>query len=242
MQPGEYLDDFWEASSLNHLTIDDFARRSLAFDGAHDPVDRLARNESPYPLPLKVDRLQKVFLRRRSRRGFAPTAISENSLGQIVGALASDEATRRLYPSAGGLTAVEVFALMNRVDTPLGRVAARYLPASHALAPLERPLPAVDELDRLCSLEGSDPALILVFAVRLAEMVAKYGERGGRFALIEVGHACQNVALRLADLGLIGYQLGGVLDTDLEQLFELRRAQVRVTLGFAIGATATRQR
>ena len=82
------------------------------------------------------------------------------------------------------------------------------------------------------------PALVLIFAVRVGRLAQKYGERGGRFALIEVGHACQNVALRLATDGLVGYQLGGILDHDIEELLQLQGTTARVTLGYAIGLRA----
>lgn len=233
-----FLHDFWEASALNSLTIRDFAAKVTAYeDEVQDFVpDALAGSSQPHRLPLKVDRFQKTLLRRRSGRTFADRPLSEKELGQVLAAV-SGPALQRLYPSAGGLASVEVFALLHRVESPIGRVAARYLPADHALAPSDKPLPTMAELDELLSLEGNQPAVILLLAVRLDEAVRKYGARGGRFALIEVGHACQNIALRLANDGLAGYQLGGTLDHDLEQLLDLG-GRANITLGYAIGHPA----
>lgn len=234
-----FLHDFWEASALNSLTIRDFATKVVAYedDAGEFVPDPLASAAEPHPLPLKADRLHKSLERRRSGRAFADRPVSEKELGQILGAV-SGPAQQRLYPSAGGLGSVEIFALLHRVDSKMGRCAARYLPADHALAPIATTLPAIDKLDELLSLEGNQPAIILVFAVRLDEIVRKYGPRGGRFALIEVGHACQNIALRLAADGLTGYQLGGTLDHDLEQLLGIGTGRAHITLAYAIGHPA----
>lgn len=233
-----FLHDFWEASALNNLSIRDFAIRLAAYeDEVQDfTPDALAGASAPHALPLKADRLHKTMQRRRSGRSFADRPLTEKQLGQILGAI-SGPALQRTYPSAGGLAAVEVFALLHHVESPLGRVAVRYLSADHALAPIAE-LPSASALDELLSLEGNKPAAILLFAVRLDEIVRKYGPRGGRFALIEVGHACQNVALRLTADGLTGYQLGGTLDHDLEQMLDIGRGRAQITLGYAIGHPA----
>ena len=47
------------------------------------------------------------------------------------------------------------------------------------------------------------------------ESFEKYGERAGRFGLIEVGAAAQSICLRLAQQNLGGYLLGGVADNEM---------------------------
>jgi len=237
-----YLHDFWEASALNNLTIHAFASKVLAYESDDQDFvpDNLVGSAARYPLYGKSDRLQRTMERRRSGRSFSDAPLSEKDLGRILASV-TGPATQRTYPSAGGLASVEVFALLERVNTSLGRVACRYLSAEHELEPLGVDLPDASALDELLSLEGNKPALVLVFAVRLDELVQKYGARGGRFALIEVGHACQNIGLRLEALGLVGYQLGGTLDHDLEYLLKLDhegRTRANVTLGYAIGHPA----
>ena len=232
---GSYLDDFWEASGLNRLSFAEFARQVVSYDAEPMVVDPLAGSEAAHKLPLKQDRFHRSLQRRRSDRRFTEAPLSQKQLGQLLGSVSETGPNQRLYPSAGGLGSVEVFALLDRVESPLGRRMVRYLPAEHALSPLRGELPHERDLDRLCSLEGTAPPLILIFAVRLAEMVTKYGPRGGRFALMEVGHACQNLALRVSADGLAGYQLGGVLDGDLEDLLAVGPGRARVTLGYAIG-------
>lgn len=235
---GNYLDDFWEASGLNRLNFPEFANRVVTYDAEPVVVDSLEGSEAAHQLPLRQDRFHKALLHRRSDRRFAETPLSEKQVGQLLASVSETGPNQRLYPSAGGLGSVEVFALLDRVESPLGRRMVRYRPADHSLSPIRGELPDGSTLDRLCSLEGAAPPLVLIFAVRFAEMVAKYGPRGGRFALMEVGHACQNLALRISVDGLAGYQLGGVLDGDLEELLALGPGRARITLGYAIGQKA----
>jgi len=230
----EAFDDFWEAGALNSLTFDSFAARVEAYEHDPDVVDPLSTSAEPHRLPQRRDRLSRLMAKRASSRSFTDSPMSERQLGLLMTALIERGDGRRQYPTAGGLGAVEVYCLLNRVDTSLGRIAARYRPATHSLAPVVA-LPSMSDLDRLCTLEGADPSLILLFAIRTHEMLARYGPRGGRFALIEVGHACHSVALRLIPDGLSGVQLGGTLDSELEALLGIGSARARLALGYAIG-------
>ena len=61
------------------------------------------------------------------------------------------------------------------------------------------------------------------------------GPRGGRFALIEVGHAAHSLALRLTREKLAGFEMGGLLDREILRLLGLRDRPARVALGYACG-------
>ena len=70
-------------------------------------------------------------------------------------------------------------------------------------------------------------------------VVEKYGATGGRFALIEVGHAAQNVALRVAADGLAGWLAGGVVESELLAMLHLDGTPARVALAYACGLPAS---
>jgi nitroreductase len=74
-----------------------------------------------------------------------------------------------------------------------------------------------------------------VFVLFPDRATAKYGERGGRFALIEVGHAAQNLALRLVAEGMAGCEAGGLLDEPVKALLRLDGTGAQVALGYACG-------
>ena len=74
--------------------------------------------------------------------------------------------------------------------------------------------------------------MLVAFAERAT---AKYGERGGRFALIEAGQAAQSVALRLVAEGLVGFALGGLVDDRVKRLLRLEGTDAQIVLGYACG-------
>ena len=77
--------------------------------------------------------------------------------------------------------------------------------------------------------------MFVLFAERMTD---KYGERGGRFALVEVGEAVQSLALRLVAEDLVGYALGGLVDEPVKRLLRLDGTRAQIALGYACGSAA----
>jgi nitroreductase len=98
-------------------------------------------------------------------------------------------------------------------------------------------LPGWSELAEAVNLEPvvGVPQLVFVFVLFPDRVTSKYSERGGRFALIETGHAVQNLALRLVEEGMVGCEAGGVLDDRIKSLLRLERTTAQVALGYACG-------
>jgi nitroreductase len=102
------------------------------------------------------------------------------------------------------------------------------------------PAPPADQLRTLFSLDcDGEPQLLLAWIVDPRQAIARYGARALRLVLQEVGHAAQNVALRLAADGLAGYPLGAVLDREVLALLGLGALDLWVAGGFACGRPAT---
>jgi hypothetical protein len=80
----------------------------------------------------------------------------------------------------------------------------------------------------------------LVFVLADQPMLAKYGQRGGRFGLVEAGAAMQNVALRLSRHRLAGYLLGGAADAEMVALVGLSDQPIRLAGVLLCGHPATR--
>jgi hypothetical protein len=78
------------------------------------------------------------------------------------------------------------------------------------------------------------PPLAIVLVLKDNESFEKYGERAGRFGLIEVGAAAQSICLRLAQQNLGGYLLGGVADNEMLHSLGLPR-ELRVATAIACG-------
>ena len=231
----ELFELFWENSKLNPATIAEFGRRINAYapDGRHDVS--LAEAGADVPLHLPGDGLQKLMTARHSARTWSARPVSMKQLGSLMAAFAKSRSGMRTFPSAGATYAVEVYCLLNRVEGELGGKVVRYNADNHTLSVIG-PAPAPQDVAGLINLEGdgSVPPLIFVIALLADRTTVKYGERGGRFALIEAGQALQNLALRIEAEGLAGVELGGLLDDRTRALLKLDRT-AKIALGFACG-------
>jgi hypothetical protein len=235
-RPAPTFELFWESSTLEAATLARFAARLEAFSPLRSPVGPLSTPGPTYELAGSRDRSQRLLEDRRSERRFGARPLGARQLGALLAAVGERRRGGRVVPAAGGLNAVVTYVLAARVEAPFGGAAWRHEPDGHRLA-LVGPLPPAVELRRLFTLDcEGDPQAVVVFALAWDEVLARYGERGGRFALVEVGHAAAAVGLRLAPLGLVGYELGGTLDSEVEALLRIGPGRARVALAYAVGA------
>src|SRR5262245_37513467 len=221
--------EFWTASRLTRLT-----QRQL--------TERLAEHRSPpatlhpftlptgyHPLSRPSDSLRRWMTSRRSDRSFDRRPMTARTLGAVLDALSATPDGRRGHPSAGGLNPLRCYPVLLNVRHPLNGHVTRYDPERHALQAVGL-APPWPELAPLLGAAPDEPgpAIALVFVLADQPVLAKYGQRGGRFGLIEVGAATQNVALRLSRHRLSGYLLGGAVDADILALVGLRGQPVRL--------------
>ncbi|MFD5824689.1 nitroreductase family protein [Lentzea sp. NPDC060358] len=216
------FDDFWAASRFSPLHRRRLGDRLRDFRPQPPLVDPLELPSPPVALPRPGDRLQKLFRARRSTREFAPKPLTDKQLGAVLGAL-----TDTSYPSAGGLQSLRCYAFF------AGR-AVRYDIRRHALQDIG---PAPEDLAEVLG-TPSVPPLTIVLVLADAEAFEKYGERAGRFGLVEAGAAAQSICLRLAEQGLGGYLLGGVADNEVLHALGLPR-DLRVATAIACGRVLT---
>ena len=218
----EVFDDFWAASRFSPLHQLRLGERLRDFRPRPPLIDPLELPTAPRPLPKPKDRLQKLFQARRSTREFARKPLTDKQLGTVLGALGDNSC-----PSAGGLNPVHCYAFHQ------GR-AVRYDIRRHALQDIG------DAPENLAEILGTPevPPLTIVLVLKDNEAFDKYGERAGRFGLIEVGAAAQSICLRLAEQKLGGYLLGGVADHEMLHSLGLPR-ELRVATAIACGHMIT---
>ena len=227
---------FWENSKLNARTAQGFAER-LDEDARTAPrVAQLFYPGASHALPRPTDPLAEVMRRRRSDRAFGAAPLDERQLGSLFHAFVHSDDGRRALPSAGGKYPIEVFAFLLRVQGPLAGAIVHYAGDVHGVTRVGT-CPLWDELAGSVGLavEGV-PAALFVFAALPERATAKYGERGGRFLLLECGHYAQNLALRAAAEGLVGVATGGLHDDRVRTWLGLDRTGAMIPLGYACGA------
>lgn len=216
------FDDFWAASRFSPLHQRRLGDRLRDYRPQPALIDPLELPSPPVPLPRPHDRLQKLFQARRSTREFAPKPLTDKQLGTVLGALSDNSC-----PSAGGLHPLRCYAFFD------GR-AVRYDIARHALQDIG---PAPENLAEILG-TPSTPPLTIVLVLTDKDSFEKYGERAGRFGLIEAGAAAQTICLRLAEQKLGGYLLGGVADNEMLHALGLPR-ELRVATAIACGHMIT---
>jgi SagB-type dehydrogenase family enzyme len=186
------------------------------------------------------DALQKVMDARASERHFDDKPLSLKELGSLCTPFSSTQSGGgRSWASAGGVHPVEVFVLPIRVKGLEPKV--MYLDSATTSVIPVAPLPPWTELAELINpypIEGI-PAAIFLFVAMPSRTTRRYNERGGRFVLIEVGEALQNLALRAAADRLAGVCLGGVLDREMMSLLGLAGTDAIVCAAYACGHRAT---
>lgn len=158
--------------------------------------------------------LAAAIAARRSVREFAPGALSLADVGQLAWAAAGVTARdgRRAAPSGGGLYPLELHLAAGAVEG-LAPGLWRYRPTVHAL----EPGPAGDAREALAAAAlGQDcvraaPACFAL-TVLWSRSAERYGDRGRRYALLEAGHAAQNLLLQATALGLGAAPIGAFED------------------------------
>ncbi len=220
---------FWENSTLNRHTARPFAAQLDEDARTAHSVPQLFYSDS-LPLPRVSDPLSQVMAKRKSVRAFSDAALDARQLASLFQAFA-----HRSLPSAGGTYPIEVFALLFRAAQPFGGTIVHYRGEDHALStvgPCPRWSDCADDFG--LSLDG-EPAVMFVLAALPERVLARYGERGGRFLLIECGHHAQNLALRIAHEGLAGVEAGGLHDQRVRAHLKLESTGALIALGFAVG-------
>lgn len=159
---------------------------------------------------------------RRSCREHCGEPLLPRHLSQLCFLTAGCQAKhRRCTPSAGGLYPLELYVAVSRVaDIPAG--VYHYDARGHALAQLSE----VDSIDAIANSifvpEATEGAgAVFMITAMFGRSKIKYGERAYRFALLEAGHAMQNMLLGATALKLGACPIGGFIDDRLNDILQI---------------------
>jgi SagB-type dehydrogenase family enzyme len=231
-----FFHDFSEATALDEVSLVELARRMDAFEPGTDGL-RLDYPESPTslgrPRPCALDRLAA---RRGSRREFADRPIPPGRFSALLGAArAWNGPEHRAHPAAGGRYAVELFAVCWAVDGWSGRT-LYYDPVEHGVITLPDPAPSWQEaLPQLGLTVTGMPGCLLIAVILPDRLTVKYGELGGRFALLEAGAVMQSLSLATTAQGLRGVVAGGLQERPWLRAVGLDQTSARLAFGYLAG-------
>ena len=177
----------------------------------------------PEPVTDGSVSLEKALSLRRSIRTYAEEALSLAELAQLLWSAQgiTNERGFRTAPSAGATFPLEMFVMVNNVEG-LDKGIYHYHPEGHVLE-LMRTNDVSEALFRACLSQSMilDGGAVLVFAAVYERTTARYGDRGERYILNEIGHASQNVHLQAAALDLGTVVIGAYQDDDVEDILSL---------------------
>ena len=170
-------------------------------------------------------RLEEAILKRRSIREFASKPLSLKELSELLfaaaGRTAGPRSKFRAAPSAGALYPIDVYAMVNSVESlPPGIY--RYRSEDHGLELVkEGPFAGQAQAQSLGqgAMGGCAAAFVMVAAFDRCR--AKYGDMALRYVYMEAGHISQNIYLQAASLGLGSVAVGAFSDDGWNKLMGL---------------------
>jgi SagB-type dehydrogenase family enzyme len=151
--------------------------------------------------------LEKVIKQRRTVRSFGKVPVSKQQFSQILWSaqgITEDGGFKRASPSGGALYPADVYAVVgNNCIEDMGAGVYHYQPKHHSVTKVaggdRRNDLAIASLSQMWM--AGAPVLFVITAEYL-RITCKYGDRGIRYALIEIGHISQNIFLQCQALGL----------------------------------------
>jgi SagB-type dehydrogenase family enzyme len=163
--------------------------------------------------------LEKAVRERRTIRDFRERPLSLKYLSQLLWAAQgiTDPTTgKRAAPSGGALYPLDIYILVgeNGVEGMEAGV-YRYSPKEHSISTTLKG----DRRREISSASFSQmwmakAPIIFIITAEYKRVTGKYGERGVRYALIEVGHASENLFLEAEALGLGAGIVGAFNDSE----------------------------
>ena len=190
--------------------------------------------ELPLPIPAESNTypLVEALANRRSNRDFTAQFCSINDFSGIL-KYAISEVLKvefedgvswafRPYPSAGGLFPIDVYCIVNKVETIAAGIYF-YNPKSHSLAKtfLKYDQEILINAAPSAKKQIEDSSFIIVLVAVMPRIAFKYSERSYRFALLEAGHIAQNLLLCSTSYSIKSFPAGAFIDDGLNDILNL---------------------
>ena len=186
----------------------------------------------PLPKPSSDGKLslEKAIKGRRTIREFKDRVLSMTHLSQLLWAaqgITDSIEMKRAVPSAGALYPLDIYVIVGEKGVQ-GMEAGvyHYLPRTHEILPIAKgDLRKEVALASLRQTWMAKAPVIFVITAEYKRNAWKYGERGIRYALIEVGHVGQNLFLQAEALGLGAGIVGAFNDLEVSKVARLPSKQ-----------------
>lgn len=209
-------DDLHSALKINtqmcSIFTQSYIANSLKYDYPKVDLKKVELAETQFlpsrttQIPLERKHARFVLDRGSSLRKFNDQMIQLSTLEVFFSqSFSQDKNRHRAYPSGGALYPVEVVLAFKekRVEGHLEPGLYHYLPVSQSLEPIGSfsKTKQFDDLYQQGPLEGI-PNFVIIYFINMPRAINKYGIRGFRHAMMEVGSMYQQAALVASELNL----------------------------------------
>lgn len=230
------FDGFWEVSSLDRFNVQQFSQKLNSYD-SEDKEMLLEYPKAVSLLPSAKTTVNKLAKKRKSDRVFSGAELSTKEVSILLSSFYSwNGLEHRGYPSAGAVYSTEIFCVAFNAENLTGQI-LYYDPEKHGIVSVSKSAPTWETASESLNMDiKGSPSMLIIFVTFPSRSTTKYGERGGRFSLIEVGGALQQLSLQVANTSkLKGVAVGGMLDEFWKRELRLGDTDARISLGYLIG-------
>ena len=226
------FDLYWENTNLNDKNILNFVNN---FINEEKDIGRIEYPTNDIKLDYPKDKLYEIMKNRESNRKYNNYQINNKQLSSLFSCFAEIN-NHRLISSAGGKYPIEVYALCFNVKNLNNKVVYyNYNDNSLSIIGNCKSWSDLKSIPGAVDLITGEPSIMFIFVGFPDRVISKYGERGGRFLLIESGHYIQNLLLRITYENLKAVELGGLYDNDIKNILGLKKTNAIITLGVICG-------
>ncbi|MEM0174028.1 MAG: SagB family peptide dehydrogenase, partial [Sulfolobaceae archaeon] len=179
----------------------------------------------------------EILKKRESTRRFSNESISLQTLSTLlyysagvkhyVNAYGYTKFPLRMFPSAGGLSEVEIYIVPLNIDGLTKFNVYHYNPLYNRLYLINKEEnPIKNAVDSCVSslppvFTNEYPALTIFLTSNFGKIIQKYGSRGARFAIIDIGIIVENFYLVSTELDLGIVAIGGCDDNLIENALNI---------------------
>ncbi|MFX1337832.1 MAG: SagB/ThcOx family dehydrogenase [Promethearchaeota archaeon] len=164
--------------------------------------------------------LEETIFKRKSIRIFSDKEIEIEKISQLLWVAQGSNISKRTVPSAGAIYPLVIYVFLKKRGLYLYQFKKPSLKMEIEEEANESLLAQLAQY-ALGQNFIYEAYLNIIICVDFPKITRGYGERGKRYALIEVGHCAQNVHLEAVALGLGSVPIGAFRDQQISQLLKL---------------------
>ena len=162
--------------------------------------------------------VEEAIARRKSRRTFKSTKLTRMQLSQVLWAAVK-------APSAGATYPLALYVVIGAGCVEQIEAGVYHTERDYSELEMHKGGDLRAGLADACLSQGfiAHAPVSFVIAAEYERTTRRYGDRGVRYVLIEVGHASQNIYLECEGLGLATVAIGAFYDEAVARVLDLPR-------------------